>query len=80
MKLSPEIKYKWSKFKKQKRAYYSLLVLLILFICSLPAELLFNDKPLILNIEGKYFFHRRNRDRGVGYRWNLWRLLESQLI
>lgn len=56
MSLSPEFKYKWNRFKNDRKAYYSLLLLLGFFILSLPAELLFNDKPLLLKVEHSYYF------------------------
>jgi microcin C transport system permease protein len=40
------------KFGKNRRAFYSLILLLGLFLISLPAELLFNDKPILLSVEG----------------------------
>ncbi len=56
MKISPELKKKFLKFKKNRRAYYSMIILLILFLISLPAELLFNNKPIIMKLDGQYFF------------------------
>lgn len=56
MKINPELKKKISKFKKNRRAYYSFIVLLLLFLGSLPAELLFNNKPILMKLDGEYFF------------------------
>lgn len=42
----------WQRFKANKRGYYSLMVFLILFFLSLFAEVLSNDKPLLV-----YFNH-----------------------
>ncbi len=56
MKLSPDIQDKIKKFRKNKRAFYSLLILTGLFLCTLPAEFIFNDKPLVMTINGKIFF------------------------
>jgi len=39
-----------------KRAYYSLLILLGLYIISLFANFVANDQPLLVKYEGKYFF------------------------
>ena len=44
---------KWTIFKQNKKAYYSLLILIALFLCSLPAELIFNDAPLVLVADGR---------------------------
>lgn len=45
----------WQRFHLQKRAYRSLLLFGILFIASLGAELLSNDRPLLVHYEGQYF-------------------------
>ena len=42
----------WQRFKANKRGYYSLMVFVILFFLSLFAEVLSNDKPLLV-----YFNH-----------------------
>jgi len=52
----PETKAKFAKFRKNRIAYRSLQVLALVFILSLPAELLFNDKPIVMRIDGKWFF------------------------
>jgi microcin C transport system permease protein len=46
----------WLRFKSNRRGYVSLWVFGILFICSLFAEVLFNDKPLLVQYEGDYYF------------------------
>ena len=56
MKLSPETRYKFNKFKKNRKAYFSFIVLSLMFLASLPAELIFNDQPLMLNVDGKFYF------------------------
>ena len=56
MQLSQEYREKLNKFKKNKKAYYSLIILSLMFLLSLPAELIFNDKPLILKVDGHYYF------------------------
>jgi len=47
---------KWSRFKRNKRGYYSLLIFLTLFGVSLFAELISNDVPLVVRYEGQFFF------------------------
>ena len=47
---------KWTLFKQNKKAYVSLLILLALFLCSLPAEFIFNDAPLVLVADGRIYF------------------------
>jgi microcin C transport system permease protein len=44
------------KFKKLKRAYYSLWILAVLYGLSLFANVLANDQPLVVKYDGKFFF------------------------
>lgn len=46
----------WSKFRKHRRGMVSLCLLVILYVVSLFAELLCNDKPIILKTEKGIFF------------------------
>ena len=45
-----------SSFRRNSRAFYSLIIFLSIFILSLFAELLANDKPIVLSYQGKLFF------------------------
>ncbi len=49
-------KDRFNKFRKIKRAYYSLWILGVLFILSLFSEFIANDKPLFLRYMGKSYF------------------------
>ncbi len=44
------------KFKQNKRGYFSLVLFAIILILSCSAELLSNNKPLLLHYEGHYYF------------------------
>ncbi len=46
----------WFRFKSNKRGYYSLWIFCFLFFLSLLAEVLSNDKPLIVKFQGEYFY------------------------
>ncbi len=46
----------WMRFCGQKRAFWSLCLFMLLFAASLGAELLSNDRPLLVRYEGAYFF------------------------
>ncbi|MDA9832040.1 ABC transporter permease [Gammaproteobacteria bacterium] len=46
----------WSNFKQQKRAYASLCLFLMIFILSLMANILANDKPIMIVYQGHWFF------------------------
>lgn len=54
--LSDLTKERWSRFKKIKRAYYSFLILGIVFILSLFSEFIANDKPIFLRYKGVNYF------------------------
>lgn len=54
--ITPEFRSRCRKFRKNRHSYYSLIVLGLLFLLSLPAELMFNEKPLILRVDGKFYF------------------------
>ncbi|HET7851271.1 MAG TPA: ABC transporter permease [Methyloceanibacter sp.] len=47
---------RWQTFKAHKRGYWSLWIFLILFVISLFAEFIANDKPLIVRYDGEYYF------------------------
>jgi len=48
-------KRKIKNFKNNKRGLFSLYVLLIILIITLPAEFIANDKPLLINYDGKIY-------------------------
>ena len=56
MKITKDFNLKWNKFKHDKRAFISFILLLILFIITTPAEFICNTRPIILVVEGKTFF------------------------
>lgn len=44
------------KFKSNRRAYFSFLLFTFMFVVSLFAEILANDRPLIVKYEGSFYF------------------------
>ncbi len=54
--MSPIFKRRLKRFKNNKRAFISLIIFTFLFIVSLFAELIANDKPIIVNYNGNYYF------------------------
>ena len=46
----------WRRFKANRRGYWSLWIFGIVFVLSLFAEVLSNDKPLIVHYDGGYYF------------------------
>ncbi|MEM6760805.1 MAG: ABC transporter permease [Pseudomonadota bacterium] len=53
--LSPLNRRRWSNFKKNRRAYWSLWIFGILFGLSLFAEFLAYDKPILVRYEGQFY-------------------------
>ena len=54
--LSPINKRRWQNFKTNRRGFWSLWLFLVLFILSLFAEFIANDKPLYISYAGKSYF------------------------
>ncbi len=55
MTLSPLNQRRWENFKAHRRGYWSLWLFLILFGLSLFAEILANDKPLLVQFRGDLY-------------------------
>jgi len=53
--LSPVNRRRWNNFKANRRGFHSLVVFLVLFTLSLFAEFIANDKPLLIEYDGKYY-------------------------
>jgi microcin C transport system permease protein len=53
--LSPINRRRWNNFKANKRGYWSLWLFLLLFVLSLFAEFIANDKPLLIKFDGHYY-------------------------
>ena len=56
MNLSPLNRRRFERFKANKRGWWSLWLFLILFVLSLGAELIANDKPLAVHYDGGWYF------------------------
>jgi microcin C transport system permease protein len=54
--LSPINARRWRNFKANKRGYWSLWIFLVLFVISLGAEFIANDKPIFIHVDGKNYF------------------------
>ncbi len=53
-RLSPINERRWNAFKANRRGYWSLWVFLTLFIVSLFAEFIANDKPILVSYKGEW--------------------------
>lgn len=47
---------RWQRFKSSRMGYMSLWIFMILFGLSMCAELIANDKPLVVRYQGKFYF------------------------
>ena len=54
--LSPINKRRWRNFKSHRRGWWSFWIFLILFILSLGAEFIANDKPFLVSFDGRWYF------------------------
>lgn len=46
----------FEKFKKNRRGYISFIILMVIFLTSLFADFIANDKPLIVRYKGEFYF------------------------
>lgn len=52
---NPLVERQWQKFKDNKRGYWSLWIFGFLFFTTLFAELIANDKPILVQFDGGYY-------------------------
>jgi len=53
--ISPITKRRLENFKANKRGFYAFWIFLILFIVTSCAEIIANDKPLLIHVNNKYY-------------------------
>jgi microcin C transport system permease protein len=54
--LSPITRRRWQSFKANRRGYWSFWIFLVLFVLSLGAEFIANDRPFYVRVDGKSYF------------------------
>jgi microcin C transport system permease protein len=54
--ISPLTKRRLSNFRHNRRGFWSLWIFLILFVITLFAEFIANDKPLLMRYDGRFYF------------------------
>ena len=54
--LTPINQRRWANFKSNRRGYLSFLILLVMFVLSLFAEFIANDRPIIARYKGETLF------------------------
>ncbi|WP_279047146.1 microcin C ABC transporter permease [Cedecea davisae] len=55
-RLSPVNQARWTRFRQNRRGYWSLWIFAVFFALCLCSELVANDKPLVVSYEGKLWF------------------------
>jgi microcin C transport system permease protein len=55
-RFAPQTIEAWGRFRRMRRAWWSLWILLAAFLVSLGSELISNDRPLLLGYGGRLFF------------------------
>jgi microcin C transport system permease protein len=56
MALSPIAQRRYNQFRRNSRAYWSMWLFLAMFFISLFAEIVANDKPLLVSYDGAFYF------------------------
>ncbi|HDZ57512.1 MAG TPA: ABC transporter permease [Pseudomonas xinjiangensis] len=54
--LSPMNRRRFARFKANRRGWWSLHIFMVLFVLSLGAEVISNDKPLVVSYQGDLYF------------------------
>ncbi len=54
--MSPLNRRRFANFRANRRGWWSLWIFLVLFVVSLGAELVANDKPLVVSFQGDLYF------------------------
>ena len=55
IRLSPLNQRRWRNFRRNKRAYWSLILFSVVFTITLFAEFVANDKPILVQYRGEYY-------------------------
>jgi microcin C transport system permease protein len=56
LKMSPLNRRRWQNFKANRRGYVSFWLFLVLFVVTLFAEFIANDRPYFISYEGRWYF------------------------
>lgn len=55
MALSPLNQRRWRNFKANRRAFWSLILFAVLYLLTIGAELIANDRPLLVRYQGGFY-------------------------
>src|SRR3954453_13071410 len=53
---SPLNRRRWQNFRANRRGYWSFWIFLVLFVLSLFADFIANDRPIVANYKGEWLF------------------------
>lgn len=56
VKVAPITARRWRNFLANRRGFWSLIIFLILFGLSLPAEFIANDRPILISYQDKFYW------------------------
>ncbi len=56
MKFTPLTQRRWANFKANRRGWWSLWIFLVLFLLTLGAELIANERPLVMSYQNELYF------------------------
>ena len=56
MNLSPLSKRRIENFRSNKRGFYSAIIFVFLFVITIFAEFIANDKPILVVFDNKFYF------------------------
>jgi len=56
MRITPLTERRLANFKRNKRGFWSLWIFVVLFVLSLFAEMIANDKPVVVYFDGEVYF------------------------
>ncbi len=54
--MTPTNQARWARFRQNRRGYWSLWIFGLLFAMSLGAELIANDRPLVVHYQNQWYF------------------------
>ncbi|MBR4126536.1 MAG: ABC transporter permease [Alphaproteobacteria bacterium] len=54
--MNERAKQRWNKFKANRRGFYAFIVFCVVFILTLMADFIANDKPVIVRYDGNWYF------------------------
>ncbi|MRH77540.1 ABC transporter permease subunit [Spiribacter sp. C176] len=55
-RLNPINQRRWAQFKRNRRGWWSLWIFSVLFVLSLGAEFIANERPLLVHYDGDWYF------------------------